>query len=47
MLMNLWSGNHSMCSVFPKFLIVGPQKTGLIENKTMTVHRIKNNVTIV
>ncbi len=29
--MNLWNGNHSMCRVFPQFLIVGPQKTGLKE----------------
>ncbi|CAF0881601.1 unnamed protein product [Adineta steineri] len=27
-LMNLWNGNRSMCEVFPKFIIIGPQKTG-------------------
>jgi len=33
MLMNLWNGNRSMCRVFPQFLIVGPQKTGLKINE--------------
>lgn len=26
--MNLWNGNRSMCSIFPRLIIVGPQKTG-------------------
>ena len=27
-LMNLWVGNESLCRFFPRFLIIGPQKTG-------------------
>ncbi|CAF1052922.1 unnamed protein product [Adineta ricciae] len=27
-LMNLWNGNDSLCTTFPQFIIVGPQKTG-------------------
>ena len=30
--LNIWSFNQSFCKKFPKFVIIGPQKTGQLQN---------------
>lgn len=31
--LSIWATNQTKCEKFPKFIIIGPQKTGLTTNK--------------